>query len=217
MYRKNTVLIIFSFLIIFALSACGTKAEIPSTIEQPLLQFPGTEWNMTPEEVIAALSIQDTERVENAQTLGEMHISFGVKGREFLGEEAVILFEFYNSLGVYDESKSHYGLRQVCVFYPETTDSDALIQQLNEMIGDGVVPAGKDNMIWSSTAAYSDFLPNGNNSFSLDIPAAHITLHQSFSHYSPQYLLPSDNYGENGIVLQFYANHHALLQLEPTQ
>lgn len=214
MYRKDTVLIIFSFLIIFVLSACGTKAEIPSTIEQPLLQFPGTEWNMAPEEVIAALSIQDTERIENAQTLGEQHISFGVKGREFLGEEAVILFEFYNSLGVYDESKSHYGLRQVCVFYPETTDSDALIQQLNEMIGDGVVPEGKDNMIWSSNAAYSDFLAKDNDSFSLDIPAAHITLHRSFSDYGPQYLLPSEDFGENGIVLQFYANHHALLQLE---
>lgn len=212
---KTAKLILTVLLAALVLPACGGE-KTPSTqppataalIEQPLLQFPGTEWNMTPEEVTSALSIQDAERIENAQPLGERHISFGVKGRELLGEEAVIMFEFYN------EYESHYGLRQVCVFYPESTDSNALIQRMTEMLGEGVAPEGKDNMIWISDAAYSDFLVGGQDSFSSGIPAVHITLHRSFSDYGPQYLLPSGDFGENGIVLQFYANHFPLLQLE---
>lgn len=214
MRTKTAKRIVFVLLAVLVLTACCTKMEAQRKIKQPLLQFPGTEWNMTPEELTVALSIQDAERIENAQTLGERHTSFGVKGREFLGEEAVIMFEFYDLVGTYDESKSHYGLRQVCVFYPETTDPDVLIQRLNKMLGEGVVPEGKDNIIWSSDAAYSDFLGEDEASFSLNIPAAHITLHRSFSDYGPQYLLPSGDFGENGIVLQFYANHYSLLQLE---
>lgn len=210
-------LVIVLVLAVFALSACTperTPPEIEASIQQPLLQFPGTEWNMTPEELTASLLIQDSERIENARVLGERHISFGIKSRKFLGEEAIIMFEFYDSPDSHDESGSHHGLRQVCVFFPETADPDVLIQQLNTMLGEGFVPEGKSNTIWSSDAAYSDFLSEDDTSFQPDIPAVHITLYPSLSQYTPQYLLPSDDNGQNYIVLLFYANYHPLLQHE---
>lgn len=202
MYRKIVMLFLSVLLAAFVLSACEAQK-----IEQPLLEFPGTSWNMTPEEVIAALSIQDTERFENARELGEKHIVFGVVGREFLGEEAILMFEFY---ATYD---THYGLRHVYVFFPESTDTAALTDRLTEMLGASTAASSNANLIWLSEAPISDFAPaDSNHGNPNDIPAVHITLCPRFSDYSPQYAIPTVDFDENGPVIVFNANHLSMLQ-----
>lgn len=211
MCRKPTLLFVSLIFAIFALSACGATDTAPK-IEQPLLEFPGTAWNMTPEEVTAALSIQDTERIDNARELGEKHIVFGVTGREFLGEEAIIMFEFYATYG------THHGLRNVYVIYPASTDTAALTKQLSDMLGEGTAPSSNANLIWSSETPLSEFLPaDSDHSYPTNPPATHITLCPHFSEYNSQYAVPSVDFDENGPVIVFCANHLSMLQHESTE
>lgn len=188
------------------------REKKPPKIGQPLLEFPGTSWNMTPEEVTDAMSIQNTERIDNAQELGGKHIAFGVVGREFLGEEVIMMFDFYATSG------THYGLRHVYVLYPEATDVTTLTSRLTEMLGEYTAPISNENLIWSSEALIKDFVPADSDlSYPTDTPAVHITLCPRFSDYSPQYAVPAVDFDENGPVIAFTANHLSMLQLNSTE
>lgn len=211
MHRNITKLPLVLLLITVLLSACG-KPAAPAAIEQPLLEFPGTAWNMTPEEVSSALSIQDAERIGNARELGENQIVFGVTGREFLGEEAITMFEFYAAYG------TRQGLRYVYVIYPAATDTAALTQQLTKMLGEPTAPGVKENRIWCSSTPIAEFLPvDSTFTFPTDTPAVHITLYPHFSDLSPQYAIPSVDFDEDGPVIVFCANHLSFLQTDPVQ
>lgn len=112
---------LLAVLLVLALCACGKKADPAGE-----LAFPGTRWNMSPEELIAALGLpEDCEREER-----DGRIQIILRDFSAFGQKADIAFSFgsYQASGV-------YGLEYIQILYPDGTDPQAVRSALVEAYG----------------------------------------------------------------------------------
>lgn len=133
--KKLTAFILGLALLVVCLSAC----EIAPKTEKPdvsLLEFPGVEWNMTPEEVKTNLGLSAKQILVDAQGQGSEYMDTWVLTAtdiQLFGEEiAQAQFHFVKYTG-YD----HFGLDSVRVYYPDEVDMAAVREVMIEIYGEG--------------------------------------------------------------------------------
>lgn len=131
----TVALIVAMFLLLFA--GCTHSAE-PITPESALA-FPGTQWNMTPEQLIKALCLKKGEYQVFEIPYGKSDDASGPEGiygihvtdMEVFGKNGQVGFRFLDFTG-----SGNYGLVYIVVEYPEDTDmkavKDAMIKAYGE-------------------------------------------------------------------------------------
>lgn len=126
---------IFTFsllvLIVTVFSACVKRPEPSNPL---LLEFPGTHWNETPEDVRAALGLfEDQILADEAQDADVPEWCLGVTDLECLGDVAnSAVFRF-----IQNPRADHYGLYSVTIYFPEDSDMVAIQGELAELYGPG--------------------------------------------------------------------------------
>ncbi len=114
MKRFSMILCIILCFSLFFLLGCEKKPDTPAE-----LTFPGLEWGMTKEEVIAALSLQEGDyEIEEASQGGSFSMTI---------EDQIICFGvpmqgMWLTFSSFDSNHSAYYLQSVNVLYPEGTD-----------------------------------------------------------------------------------------------
>lgn len=150
MFKKRYVVLLL--LLALLLCACGAN---PDPAEE--LAFPGTRWNMTPEELAAALGLPDG--YETAEKDGAFQII--LRGCTAYGASADVVFSF----GSYQPS-GQFGLEYIQILYPEGTDAQAVRSALVKEYGSPMElsPSRYDadyrahTAGWNSSAQVSDVL-----------------------------------------------------------
>ncbi len=126
--------------VLFLLCGC---ARVSDKISGEELVFPGTEWNMTPEEVRAALDVSEEEWSDRSVVLDDGY-NYELSGCQLLGHEVGLTFCFRE----FAES-GQIGLSFVVAYFQDGTTADALLAQLTEQLGEGVDRNGL--LVWNST------------------------------------------------------------------
>ena len=106
MYRNrfSRILLLFTALCL-ALCACqAAPEETAADGPEGELAFPGTRWDMTPEELTAQLGLEDYETQtlqETDDTTGAMVETYiiGVEGYDLFGATARVTFQFFDFTG----------------------------------------------------------------------------------------------------------------------
>lgn len=217
MVRKKIGLTLILAVLLLLLASCG-KQEV--SIDPALICYPGLEWNMTQEEVMDALGIDEKEILPNGTESTPQQQVFCVENWEFMGQKGTILFEFWNA------AEDYFGLRQVVIFYPERIDTDALEREMVEMLGEGRLISDGKWLRWDSEKQYADYMEEGlaelkekkpdrydqQVKFSEGICASYATLHYHASDGTYMNLAPCEDWDESGTTVTFYSNHVPLLQ-----
>lgn len=126
--RKITALILASLLGAALLAGCNQPA--PKEEQDPrLLNFPGLQWGMTPDEVRAVHPLKDEQTQEDSSDFADHIAVYGEM--EFFGVEgALVLFHFYDS-----NNDGRFSLRDVEARLPASTDMDAVRDAMAEYYG----------------------------------------------------------------------------------
>ncbi len=130
-----------------------STAPVPSYpgIDTYLMQFPGLQYGMTPEEVIAALSLEEGDYA--IRTEGENYLTISqVRMNVFDTENASVGLNFqdYNGDGIYT-------LLRVIVLLPADTDMDAVKLKMLEQYGDAS-ESSDTTVKWYSSALQQEFM-----------------------------------------------------------
>lgn len=103
--------------------------------EEGLIVFPGTWWNMSPEELIAGLELEawgyEMETQEPTEGDPYARTVIGVEDMDVMGYPAYVVFRFC----AYTEA-DYRGLNGVEVRYNDGVDMEAVLQTLSEELGD---------------------------------------------------------------------------------
>lgn len=133
---------IFAVILMLALLLSGCRVVAPDELisDNPaeLLEFPGLQWNMSPEAIIEALNLQDEDLMEvPADEVRENCYEIRVKGEalsELFGENvdlaAFTCYDYYEG-----ENQGRYGLGSVDVIYEQDADMEAVREKLTERYG----------------------------------------------------------------------------------
>ncbi len=127
MKRFSMILCIILCFSLFFLLGCEKKPDTPAE-----LTFPGLEWGMTKEEVIAALSLQEGDyEIEEASQGGSFSMTI---------EDQIICFGtpmqgMWLTFCPPDSSPEVYGLSNVNVVYPEGTDMQLVRRYMESYYG----------------------------------------------------------------------------------
>ena len=112
------------------------EAQVNYAPDPSLLEFPGVEWNMTPEEVKNNLGLTSDQILVDAQGQGSEYMDEWVLTAtevSLFGEKiAQAQFHFVKYTG-YD----HFGLDSVRVYYPDEVDMAAIRDTLIDTYGEG--------------------------------------------------------------------------------
>lgn len=151
MFKKRYV--IWPLLLALVLCACGAEGSSPKAPKEPntwTMNFPGLQWGMTQEEVIAALSLKegDYERKEDS----EMIRLEGVRMTLFGGEKSfsVLYFDDGNGDGVYT-------LCRAVTIFPDGTDMEKVKAEMTQWYGDPSEDSGT-KALWNSQTAHQDIM-----------------------------------------------------------
>lgn len=221
MLRKRIALAMISLLLVLLLVSCGEK-EVPA--DPGVISYPGLAWNMTREEVIRALDIDEKDILPNGKQNNSFQQAFCVDNWEFMGETGTILFEFCNFTT--DRAEDYFGLRRVVVFYPESADASKLEKKMTSMLGEGEPIRDGKWIFWSGEKKYTDYMEVGFAELKekypdkyeekLKIfegnPATHATLHFNAEDGIYMNLAPYEGWDGTGITISFYSDHLDLLQ-----
>ena len=101
-----------------------------------IMAYPGTEWGMTPEEVMEALDLTEADLV-NAEQQG-VNYSFYVENIKYLGFRVSLYFHFQDQFGANSMTPNGvgYGLYETFVVFPEDTDMSAVLKAMTEEYGE---------------------------------------------------------------------------------
>ena len=136
MKTKQITLALVLMILVLCLSACSNNAPDPVVGDHALLEFPGVEWNMTPEEVKTNLGLSAKQILVDAQGQCSEYMDTWVLTAtdiQLFGEEiAQAQFHFVKYTG-YD----HFGLDSVRVYYPDEVDMAAVREVMIEIYGEG--------------------------------------------------------------------------------
>lgn len=150
--------LIICFLLLSML-LCACQSVPPETGDAGLITFPGTHWNMTPEELMTALAIPETAvtvYLDEPRTADNQVGTYqiGVDGMELYGYPATVGFTFC----AYTDD-APLGLSQVIVVYQDNADTEAIRQALGAELGD---PTGSHNtypyVYWDSAKRLRDYM-----------------------------------------------------------
>ena len=167
----------------FAVSISGEDGSLVCTEYSPvylgltdadgILVFPGTRWNMTMEEVLAALNITQYEQLSYRTTIR-------VAEMEVLGQMAEVTFDF-----IQYTNQAEPGLSHVRVTYLDTEASDPVLELLTESIDPAYAESTTEQPYsWSSLSslanlvsreAYSKYKEQHPSAPSSGFPASTIT------------------------------------------
>ncbi len=143
---KITRIILFVTALLAVLSFGGCQAkETPISGER--LAYPGTEWNMSPDEVKAALGLTEdmcvmvSDTAEESEALYQRY-AFRTEQR-VLGEDATVVFVFMDYV-----AEEYFGLQQVYVYFHAEADHASLLKALEEQLG---TPAGDSMHRWNAS------------------------------------------------------------------
>ena len=220
LWKKITSVLIAAILTLL-LAACGEK-EVP--VDPGVITYPGLTWNMTQEDVVKALDIDEKGILPNGKKSSPQQQVFCVENWEFLGEKGTALFEFYN-FGT-DRAEDYFGLRRVVVFYPESADIDSLEKELNAMLGEGKPVRDGKWLIWESEKMCAEYMEEALAEMKVWNPdryeeklkwgeatcVSHVTLHYNAEDGAYMNLAPYEGWDGTGITVSFYSNHLDLLQ-----
>lgn len=151
MFKKQYI--IWLLLLVLVLCACGAETAFPETPGEPdtwTMNFPGLEWGMTQEEVIAALSLKegDYERKEDS----EMIRLEGVRMTLFGGEKSFSVFYFDDGNG-----DGVYTLCRAVTLYPDGADMEKIKAEMTKWYGDPSEDSGSKTL-WNSQASHQDIM-----------------------------------------------------------
>lgn len=128
--RKVIALILAALLAAALLAGCNQAAPQEKEQQDPrLLNFPGLEWGMTPDEVRAIHPLENEQKMEESLEIWDHIAVHG--GMEFFGVEgAYVIFHFCDS-----NFDGTFHLRMVDVRLPASTDMDAVRDAMAEYYG----------------------------------------------------------------------------------
>lgn len=125
-------------LTILLLSACQTlPAPLPDAPAK-LMEFPGLQWNMSPDAIMEALNLQESDLIEVLEDEEQDFYNIAVKG-EALGElfGGKVDRAIFNCLDIHEgENAGTYGLLRVDVFYKDDTDMAIVQEKITERYGE---------------------------------------------------------------------------------
>lgn len=218
--RRKISLIILAAMLILLLAACGENENTEIQLEPGVIHYPGLAWNLTQEEVIEALNIDEKDIKPNGVEASPQQQVFCVEDWEFLGQKGTILFEFWN------ETSDYFGLRRVVIFYPEGTDLDALEKEMTALLGEGIPISDGEWLRWDSEKQYSDFMELGLAEMKEQYPEAYenklklsegvcasfVTLRYDAGGGWYPNMSPYEGWDGEGSTISFFANYMPLLQ-----
>lgn len=208
-------MILLGICLALLLGGCAQSGERSDewTDDQGRMVYPGTQWNMTPEEVIEALELEEGAyeyeiTQEYSEAAGEVGCAaVTVSETEVLGQHAAVVFIF---LGYQDE---FLGLAEVQCIFQDDADMDSLEKSLIELYGepteDDTLPEDyrEDFLLWYSGVTVGDLIADAPNAPMigeyLEEPACEVKLSRRFNWYAGVNLLaePFDGPG-NVLVLE---------------
>ena len=124
-----------------------SPAYLGLTDESGILVFPKTQWNMTMEEVLAALNIREYEQLP-------YRTSIRVAEMEVLGQMAEVTFDF-----IQYTNHAEPGLSDVTVEFLDTEASDPVLELLTESIGPAYAESTTEQPYsWSSLSTVANLV-----------------------------------------------------------
>ena len=116
-----------------------------------IMAYPGTEWGMTPEEVMEALDLTEKDLVDWQEN--ELTCSFRVEDIKYLGFRASLCFRFQNqfSKNSITPQGPGFGLFETHVVFPEDTDMSAVLKAMTKEYGE---PTDANSTTTSSPGIY---------------------------------------------------------------
>ncbi len=134
------LIVIFLTLVLLGLSGCQKVLPDKPIPDEPrkLLEFPGLQWNMSPDAVKGALGLQDVDLIEvPADEVSEKCYQIRVKGEalgELFGEDVVLAaFTYYD---YYEgDNQGRYGLGSIGVAYEQDADMEVVREKLTQRYG----------------------------------------------------------------------------------
>lgn len=155
-------LLAFSLILVplLALGGCGGPKEATVISQDNLLCYPGLQWNMTPEEVLAALGREERNCiVEEDQVPGENNGNryiFSLTDLPLFGETVNAVFAFLNS------GENSQGLEYVYVLFPDKYDFDKVKNSLMDQLGAPTLPPNENpdvhRLAWDSVETLKPYL-----------------------------------------------------------
>ena len=126
---KNFILKAFLVIIfLMILSGCGNTQ--PATDVQTL-SFPGTTWDMTPEEIIEAFNLKEDDYETVLPDEGNPYYQLNKIHIELFGSDSEVMFAFEDING---DGTPH--LRYVYASYPDETDFDSVLSSMKKAYGE---------------------------------------------------------------------------------
>lgn len=146
--------------LLLTLGGCGTPKEEDVISQEALLCCPGLQWNMTPEEVLAALGKKEKDRtVEEDRLPGEDNGNryiFSLSGLTLFGETVDGVFAFLKG------GENSWGLEYVYILFPDSCDFDAVKDALTGQLGEPSIPENENpevhRLAWDSTETRKPYL-----------------------------------------------------------
>jgi len=142
-------------------AGCGSSSGgCKEVLSDGLVVFPGTEWNMTPEEVMAALSLTEEDLAEEASD--DWQYAFLVRDMAVFGLPADVVYNFGDASYSFRDNgytgEPVFGLRAVQVNFPEDADMDAVRLSLEKALGEpGEAREGTYTARWSGRRKLCEF------------------------------------------------------------
>lgn len=146
--------------LLLVLGGCGGPEEAAGISQDDLLCYPGLQWNMTPEEVLAALGREERDcAVEEYRLPGEDNGNryiFTLSDLTLFGETVDGVFAFLKG------GEHSWGLEYVYVLFPDSCDFDAVKASLTGQLGEPSIPENENpevhRLAWDSRETRKPYL-----------------------------------------------------------
>lgn len=135
MFKKTAIFLFTIVVLVVCLSSCDKGLTVN---EKALLEYPGLEWNMTPEEVQKALNISDNQ-IKSDKTKEANQTAAPYEMRTVIVQD-ISLFgtEVLNVIfGYLRYENNDFGLCSIEIYYPEETDMQLVVDNMTGYYGEG--------------------------------------------------------------------------------
>lgn len=150
----SVILMISAFLF-----GCGRQT---AEADPQTLPFPGTAWGTTPEEVCAALGLEEGSYERQSATDPDVTPSLFLTDvyMDVFGTNACVGFTFrdYNGDG-------RFSLAEVYVVYPQEADMQAVLSEMEQVYGAPTYRIGNTRAEWSSATLCRDYMSDQDREF----------------------------------------------------